>query len=110
MLKMASRSRRSEVLSAINSLANDRIVCLTNKDKVQFEAVVQDFFDCTGGSDDDSSDSDDESGNIPKYSPLVNYYYPYRVTAKQTKQRKQQSRVAPPNDQQESDYNSDQGK
>ena len=50
---MATSSRRSGVLSAINSLANDGIVRLSSNDYAQFEALVQDYFDKSDDSSDD---------------------------------------------------------
>jgi len=55
-------SSRGGVLSAINSLANDGLVRLSNKEYAQFEALVQDYFDRSDGSDDDISDDEMECG------------------------------------------------
>ena len=56
---MATSSRRSGVTSAINSLANDGIVRLSNQDYAQFEALVSDYFDKSDdSSDDDTSDQE----------------------------------------------------
>ena len=50
----------SSVLLAINSLSSDGMVRLDTNEHAQFEALVEDYFNASDGSDDDSSGSDDQ--------------------------------------------------
>ena len=49
----------SSLLLALNSLSSDGMVRLSTKEHEQFEALVEDYFNTSDGSDDDSSGSDD---------------------------------------------------
>lgn len=50
----------SNVLFALKSLSSDGMVRLSAKEHEQFEALVEDYFNTSDGSDDASSGSDDD--------------------------------------------------
>lgn len=57
----------SSLLLALNSLSSDGMVRLSTKEHEQFEALVEDYFNTSDGSDDDSSGSDDIDMECGKY-------------------------------------------
>ena len=85
---MATSSRRSGVLSAINSLANDGIVRLSSNDYAQFEALVQDYFDKSDdSSDDEISDQEGKECDETTAAILLTAYITHRDNqAAQTKE------------------------
>ena len=84
-VSMANSSRRSGVLSAINSLANDGIVRLSSNDYAQFEALVQDYLDKSDNiSDQEGKECDETTAAI-----LLTSYITHRDNqAAQTKETK----------------------
>ena len=65
--KLATMATSSGVLLALNSLASDGIVRLTREEHQQFEALVEDYFNVSDGSDDDSGRSDDDLMECGKF-------------------------------------------